>query len=74
MIKEFMGEKIMQKWWMVRVGDKNELIPVWKEKGVVSIGWMELGDPKKFSTRNDLIEKASQTTGLLHLLKTSVNI
>ena len=30
---------MMAKWWMVRAGDDNELIPIWKKKDVASIGW-----------------------------------
>lgn len=43
---------------MVRAGDNNELIPLWREKGVVSIGWAELGNPRQFKERGDLIQKA----------------
>ncbi len=25
----------MSRWWMVRAGDHNELIPVWKQQGIV---------------------------------------
>ncbi|MES9685256.1 restriction endonuclease [Gottfriedia acidiceleris] len=48
----------MTKWWMVRAGDNNELIPIWKQKNVVSIGWAKLGNPKLFSSRDVLIQKA----------------
>jgi len=48
----------MIRWWMVRAGDSNELIPEWISKGVVSIGWSELGNPKSFNSREKLIEKA----------------
>ncbi|MEH7399374.1 restriction endonuclease [Gottfriedia acidiceleris] len=48
----------MTKWWMVRAGDNNELIPIWKQKNVVSIGWADLGNPKLFSSRDVLIQKA----------------
>lgn len=43
---------------MVRAGDNNELIPKWQTQQVASIGWAELGDPKQFSSRDKLIEKA----------------
>lgn len=43
---------------MVRAGDNNELIPIWKQKSVVSIGWADLGNPKIFSSRDVLIQKA----------------
>ena len=43
------------KWWMVRAGDSNELIPQWLEKGKASIGWGELGNPKRFRNRDQLI-------------------
>jgi len=43
---------------MVRAGDNNELIPKWLTQKVASIGWEELGDPKRFSSREKLIEKA----------------
>ena len=49
----------MSRWWMVRAGDHNELIPVWKQQGIVSIGWPQLGDPKNFSTKEQLSAKAS---------------
>lgn len=48
----------MSKWWMVRAGDNNELIPKWQLNEVASIGWADLGDPKQFSSRDRLIDKA----------------
>jgi restriction system protein len=50
----------MMKWWMVRAGDDNELIPIWKKKSVASIGWAELENPKYYSTRDALIQKAHE--------------
>ena len=50
----------MAKWWMVRAGDDNELIPIWKKKDVASIGWEELGSPKRYSTRDSFIQKAHE--------------
>jgi|UniRef100_C5DAC0 restriction system protein len=50
----------MQKWWMIRAGDKNELIPIWLEKGIASIGWSQLGNPKHFRSKEQLIQKADQ--------------
>jgi len=49
----------MNKWWMVRAGDSNELIPQWQSKQVASIGWFELGDPKRCASREKFIEKAN---------------
>jgi restriction system protein len=46
------------KWWMVRAGDRDELIPQWLEKGKASIGWGELGNPKRFRDRKELIEES----------------
>lgn len=51
----------MQRWWMVRAGDNNELVPVWRGKGVVSIGWPQLGNPKQYQSREALFQKANQT-------------
>lgn len=51
---------VIMKWWRVRAGDQNELIPVWKQKGVASIGWADFGNPKKYSTREDLIQKSHE--------------
>lgn len=48
----------MTKWWMVRAGDNNELIPEWQKHKVVSIGWSQLGNPQSFSTREAFIQKA----------------
>ncbi|MCD9020216.1 restriction endonuclease [Cohnella silvisoli] len=48
----------MSRWWMVRAGDNNELIPDWISKEVASIGWSEIGNPLSYSTRDKLIEKA----------------
>lgn len=48
----------MTKWWMVRAGDNNELIPVWTQHQIVSIGWPELDNPKSFSTKEQLSVKA----------------
>lgn len=41
----------MKKWWMIRAGDNNELIPIWKEKVIASIGWPRLGDPKQYKQK-----------------------
>lgn len=48
----------MTKWWMVRAGDNNELIPQWQSKQVASIGWADLGNPKSFQFKEKLVEKA----------------
>lgn len=45
---------------MIRAGDNNELIPVWKEKGIASIGWPQLGDPRQFQQKDEMIEKAAE--------------
>ncbi|XOK62056.1 restriction endonuclease [Paenibacillus elgii] len=47
----------MSKWWMVRAGDNNELVPIWITKQVAAIGWSDLGNPLSFPTRDLLIEK-----------------
>ncbi|MFB9274159.1 restriction endonuclease [Cohnella cellulosilytica] len=49
----------MNKWWMVRAGDTNELIPKWLTHQVASIGWSDLGDPKQFASKEKLVEKAN---------------
>lgn len=38
----------MTKWWMIRAADHNESIPVWKEKGIASIGWQKLRNTKQY--------------------------
>lgn len=43
---------------MIRAGDYNELIPVWKEKGIASIGWPQLGNPKNFHSKDEILRKA----------------
>ncbi|MCR8848170.1 restriction endonuclease [Rossellomorea sp. SC111] len=48
----------MTKWWMIRAGDNNELIPIWKEKGLASIGWPQLGNPKQYSSKEEMKTKA----------------
>lgn len=48
----------MTQWWMIRAGDDNELIPVWKEKKIASIGWPQLANPKKFQTKIQMNAKA----------------
>jgi len=48
----------MTKWWLVRAGDSNELIPEWKKKNVVSIGWADLGNPQKYNSREAFLQKA----------------
>ncbi|MCU5172103.1 restriction endonuclease [Bacillus paranthracis] len=50
----------MTKWWMVRAGSSNNLVPIWRQKGVASIGWAELGNPQGYSTREALIQKAHE--------------
>ena len=49
----------MKRWWMVRAGDENELIPIWRNKGIASIGWPELGDPTKFNSKEELLVEAN---------------
>lgn len=49
----------MTKWWMVRAGDDNELIPTWKQEGIASIGWPQFGDPKQYSSKNEMKVKAN---------------
>ncbi len=49
----------MTKWWMIRAGDHNELIPVWKDKGIASIGWPKLGNPKQYRTKDEMTAKAN---------------
>lgn len=51
---------MVKKWWMIRAGDNNELIPVWTKQGIASIGWPLLGDPKQFQSKDELIEKAAK--------------
>ncbi|WP_339195938.1 hypothetical protein MKY27_14250 [Solibacillus sp. FSL R5-0449] len=48
----------MTKWWMVRAGDNNELIPLWLRQQIVSIGWPDLGNPKIYSTKEQLLSNA----------------
>ncbi|RZT23601.1 restriction endonuclease [Fictibacillus sp. BK138] len=48
----------MKHWWMIRAGDDNELIPVWKDKGIASIGWPQLGDPKLYHSKEEMSHKA----------------
>ncbi len=50
----------MTKWWMVRAGSSNNLVPIWRQRGVASIGWAELGNPQGYSTREVLIQKAHE--------------
>ncbi|WP_313150484.1 restriction endonuclease [Lysinibacillus capsici] len=48
----------MTKWWMVRAGDNNELIPVWLRQQIVSIGWPDLENPKQVATKEQLLLQA----------------
>jgi restriction system protein len=43
---------------MIRAGDNNELIPIWKNQGIASIGWHKLGDPKQYRSKEELVSKA----------------
>jgi len=49
----------MKRWWMIRAGDNNELIPIWKDKGIASIGWPKLGDPKQYRSKEEMLNKAN---------------
>ncbi|MCA1026591.1 restriction endonuclease [Cytobacillus kochii] len=49
----------MKRWWMIRAGDNNELIPIWKDKGIASIGWPKLGDPKQYRSKEEMLTKAN---------------
>ncbi|WP_026701747.1 restriction endonuclease [Salibacterium aidingense] len=50
----------MTKWWMIRAGDNNELLPVWEKEGIASIGWPSLGNPKEYRSVDDLKKKADE--------------
>lgn len=50
----------MSKWWMIRAGDYNELIPEWITKGVASIGWPSVGNPKEYINKQELLKKFDQ--------------
>ena len=49
----------MTKWWMIRAGDHNELIPIWKDQGIASIGWPLLGNPKQYRNKDEMTAKAN---------------
>jgi restriction system protein len=49
----------LKRWWMIRAGDSNELIPVWKDKGIASIGWPKLGDPRKYNSKEEMLQAAN---------------
>jgi restriction system protein len=49
----------MVRWWMIRAGDNNELIPIWKERGIASIGWPHLGNPKQYTYKAEMLSKAN---------------
>lgn len=50
----------MTRWWMVRAGDSNELLPLWKEKGIASIGWPSFKDPQQYQSKEELKEVANE--------------
>lgn len=50
----------MNKWWMVRAGDHNELISTYIDNKIASIGWPALGDPTKFNTKEEMILCANE--------------
>lgn len=49
----------MKRWWMIRDGDNNELIPIWKDKGIASIGCPKLGDPKQYQSKEEMLAIAN---------------
>lgn len=44
---------------MIRAGDNNELIPIWKDKGIASIGWPKLENPKQYRIKDEMTVKAN---------------
>src|SRR5690625_2822589 len=48
----------MNRWWMIRAGDDNELIPLWRDEGIASVGWFKLSDTKGFNSKYDLLMQA----------------
>jgi restriction system protein len=50
----------MKQWWMIRAGDFNEFIPVWKEAGIASIGWPQLDNPKNYRSKDEMMKKADE--------------
>lgn len=43
--------------WMVRAGNENEIIEDIAEKSIVAIGWGDLGDVSKLTTRDEIKRK-----------------
>lgn len=42
---------------MVRAGDDNELFEIFEERGLVAIGWEDMGDVSKLSTREEVKQR-----------------
>lgn len=44
---------------MIRAGNNNELLPVWIQDSIASIGWSGLGNPKQYASKPELLHKAN---------------
>lgn len=53
-----MGRRVM---WMVRAAQRGVMADEFLEKGVLAIGWMELGDLSEIHDRQKIIDMAHET-------------
>lgn len=49
-----MSKKSNKQAWMIRAGDFNELIEDFEKKGVVAVGWHQMGNLKNIRTRDEM--------------------
>lgn len=50
----------MIKWWLIKCSDESKLFTTWLNKGIVSVGWNEIGNPKDYETKDRLLIKCDE--------------
>lgn len=50
----------MIKWWSIKCNEKDALFTEWINRGIVSIGWKEVGNPKDYETKDKLLIRCDQ--------------
>lgn len=50
----------MIKWWIVKCDDNDLIFNEWINRGIISAGWNEVGNPKDYETKDKLLIKCDE--------------
>lgn len=50
----------MIKWWIVKCDDNDSLFNEWINRGIISAGWNEVGNPKDYETKDKLLIRCDE--------------